>query len=494
MASGNSHGGVRRRISKKSPDVAAGGRKRDATIADFTTPLEQIAKVELDECLAKTNSIELVVDGVRYRVPFEQRVVYRRPNPKNEGTAACKRYGAYMGAKTIGAACSKGSRRADFLFDFKKGYVELPNLMALAVPVEQISIAPQRRAVQAQLAPARERAQAARVRGQLRSEQQKDELTQCLARRLLHIDLTEGPARKTRSAAETPLPHLSEEPPVPYYVVVLSYPHAKRVKCLRTHTLAFLQRQQVPWSQIYLVVATEAERKLYAASLGTVSLQILVVGAPGVVRARNWVVTHFEEGAHILSLDDDIEDVLVGGAATGSPLPAGGLDGLVRHADRLMRAQKAFIWGLNVSKSYLNSRTTISRTSGLVNGHLYGYLNRPNLRELMPCLGEAAEDCERSLRYFVHDQVLLRYCMYCASTRVFLTSGGMQSLFVDQAARKQAENTHIERLQEACPALIRLDPKLRMETVNASFTRVGLPPLRPDGFGGWASGKGEKTK
>ena len=88
----------------------------------------------------------------------------------------------------------------------------------------------------------------------------------------------------------TPFPHVRpvDSAISDYVVVVPSYPHDDRIKILKSHTLAMLAKQGVPRRRINLVVATSAERKLYAASLrGRVSN--ILVATKGIVEVREWI-------------------------------------------------------------------------------------------------------------------------------------------------------------------------------------------------------------
>ena len=77
-----------------------------------------------------------------------------------------------------------------------------------------------------------------------------------------------------------------------------------------------------------------------------------MVGKPGVAAARNFVIDDFNEGKHIVSFDDNVMEVAIG-SKQGDPFPARGLQGIVAHADRLMKEQYAFIWGSHPSDNCL---------------------------------------------------------------------------------------------------------------------------------------------
>jgi len=290
-------------------------------------------------------------------------------------------------------------------------------------------------------------------------------------------------AKKRRQ--ESRMPHENAElqaKKMPCKIVVPSYPYGDRIHILRTHTLAFLERQGVPARSVFVVVADANESKKYRSVLGENGPRILIAQR-GVVEARNWIVHHFPANTHVLSLDDDVQDVLCKTDHNDEPyqLPPGGLCALVHDAQEMMRRRGAFIWGLNSSSNPRNLRQVVSQSNGLINGHFYGFINRPDCPELLPSLGVAAEDCERSVRFFAKDHVVLRYAMYVANTTPYANLGGLQSFFVNHVERKEAENAHIARLQEKFPGYVRHVPKDSMITVNIRFVPMGMPPLRLTG-------------
>ena len=82
--------------------------------------------------------------------------------------------------------------------------------------------------------------------------------------------------------------------------------------------------------------------------------------------------------------------------------------GLVMWASRLMRAEGAFLWGINVGVNPLSFPVDhVSRKLGLVIGPLYGIMNRhdPSLHATR----DALEDTERTILFWIRDGVVLRF-------------------------------------------------------------------------------------
>lgn len=275
-------------------------------------------------------------------------------------------------------------------------------------------------------------------------------------------------------------------------------------------TLALLKRQRIPAHRVILYVSDEEERQRYkdALRLDAFAREIaLKVGVPGILEQRNHITRCTEEGAYVVSLDDDLSEIswLPPGASTLSPLPDGSLEALIFHAHRLMRQNKAYIWGLNPSMNVRNLWSDgVSCRNGEINGFCYGFLNR-HLETLLPCVSDALEDAERSLRFFEQDSILalfrgvlrvstlpmarqdkivLRYRMYTGITKCFQFEEGLQKLFAGttlqerKEARKAAERDAAERLRRLFPELL-LPARHRksLQTLLLPFRPLGSAPL-----------------
>lgn len=254
-------------------------------------------------------------------------------------------------------------------------------------------------------------------------------------------------------------------------------------------TLALLKRQRIPAHRVILYVSDEEERQRYkeALRLDVFAREIaLKVGVPGILEQRNHITRCMEEGAYVVSLDDDLSEIcwLPPGASSLSPLPDGSLEALIFHAHRLMRQNGAYIWGLNPSMNIRNLWSDgVSCQNGEINGFCYGFLNRHS-KTLLPCVSDALEDAERSLRFFKQDKIVLRYRMYTGITKCFQFEEGLQKLFAGttlqerKEARKAAEREAAERLRRLFPDLL-LPPRQRksLQTLLLPFRPLGSAPL-----------------
>jgi hypothetical protein len=282
-------------------------------------------------------------------------------------------------------------------------------------------------------------------------------------------------------------------------VVIPSYDRPEKLKAA---TLELLKTHGVPLERIFVFVANEAELRRYLTALGDqwkhtedhTSTQKgkgnVVLGVLRIRPQREFIAKFFPEGQYLVSLDDDVTQLEYCSAKDDSsaihPLPKGELQKLISHAGDLMLRAKAKLWSVNTSQNSLNMHPThISRRAGVCNGYCYGFINR-HIDSIFPQIDDAAEDVERSARYFNTDGVVLRYRMLRAATRCYDEKGGLQTLFGDTKKRKAAELKHVEDLAKEFPEFLCVNEvRAAKQTGGDSdhrslpvhFVNVGDPPL-----------------
>jgi hypothetical protein len=88
-----------------------------------------------------------------------------------------------------------------------------------------------------------------------------------------------------------------------FKIVIPTYDRSDRFE-----TLAFLGRNNIPVQNIYIFVASEEERQKYINSFG--NEYNFIIGVEGLVNQRNFISNYFDEGEILISMDDDIEDII----------------------------------------------------------------------------------------------------------------------------------------------------------------------------------------
>jgi hypothetical protein len=95
----------------------------------------------------------------------------------------------------------------------------------------------------------------------------------------------------------------------PFVPCPIAIPSYKRASVLKEKTLAFLQREHVSASVIYIFVANQEEFDEYTRVLEPTSYNRIIIGKPGLAAQRNFISRHFAEGEIILQMDDDVKGI-----------------------------------------------------------------------------------------------------------------------------------------------------------------------------------------
>lgn len=257
----------------------------------------------------------------------------------------------------------------------------------------------------------------------------------------------------------------------------LVIPSYQREAMLVAKSLPFLHRHGIRPEEMYIFLADDEERERYMALLNEHHWRVeyvdkfaplaersagklqVVVGRKGIRKTRNLITQFFPEGHHVVSMDDDVTDVrvLTSSSLQLSSLPAGRFRDMVVDAELHMRKSGAHLWGLNASPDpRCMTHGFITMSLGEVGGNLHGILNR-KLRPLKSVVSQVVEDVERSLRFFAHDKIVLRYRGCCVETK-YGGAGGIQATYTKQQ-RDAKEQKAIKQLADMFPSLIKYEEK-----------------------------------
>ena len=234
--------------------------------------------------------------------------------------------------------------------------------------------------------------------------------------------------------------------PWPYYVFICS---TRRHATIVQDTLAILfDDGSIPPHAVTLCVKDEDDRRSYE----HLNLRMLVSeDANGLPEQRAMCVRYMPRGSWALFMDDDVTRVQKPDHLSMHELVMlGFLSAQQRHVH---------LWGLNVSANPRNLRDCYSSRLGLVNGYFFGVIANQDLRGVTRTsdqVGGAAEDIERSLRYYVHSGLLrLNFATACAKNKS--NTGGLQHHYASSDHRKAAHTYVLHVLAAEFPNHIAID-------------------------------------
>jgi hypothetical protein len=209
-----------------------------------------------------------------------------------------------------------------------------------------------------------------------------------------------------------------------YVVCIPSY---KRAQLCNDKTLTMLKNNHIKRELIYVYVADKTEYDEYERVLDKSLYNKLVVGKKGLVPQRQFIMGKWKNGQQIVFFDDDVESVDL----KLSPMFKGhNLDYFFKQAFRECDKQKSFIWGVYAvfNPFFRGARKEISTELNYIVGAFYGIVNRPTLKEIQLEITKEngqKEDVERTLKYFIHDGIVVRFNKIGFTTKYYGKDGGL---------------------------------------------------------------------
>ena len=210
---------------------------------------------------------------------------------------------------------------------------------------------------------------------------------------------------------------------------VIAIPSYRRSEICKTHTLKLLQEHGIRPEKIFVFVADDKEMAEYEDVLLPGTYNQIVLGVPGLVPQREFIMSYWPKGTKIVEIDDDISKVDLSLSKAFSSLS---LDAFFETAFLECEKRGARIWGIYpVWNRWLRSgRLEISTCLCLIVGGFFGFINDSvDERITLEITRENSnkEDTERSIKYFLRDGIVLRFNTIGFWTRNYSRTGGMGS-------------------------------------------------------------------
>jgi len=208
-----------------------------------------------------------------------------------------------------------------------------------------------------------------------------------------------------------------------YQIAIPSY---KRSHLIQSKVLAFLEKHQIEPKRVTIFVASQAEKEDYEVALKESKYQRLVIGEPGIMEIRNFIRKHYKENTPVVSLDDDLVDIMELDGDNLTPLPLGGFERLIALGFNAAREQNAYLWGLSNTTNPFYMSETIKVGLYFVIGQFFGTIIRHSSDLLVTT--NMKEDVERSLQHFVKDGRVVRLDSFSPKADYNTLEGGQESV------------------------------------------------------------------
>ena len=228
---------------------------------------------------------------------------------------------------------------------------------------------------------------------------------------------------------------------------VIAIPTYKRYKLLKEKTLTTLKNGQVSPSLIYIFVANEEESEIYRSELPRNMYREIVVGVKGINEQRKFIMHYFPEKKKIISIDDDVGDVVkIDGTIISN------LHEFFINAFKEIIKHKLYIWGIYPCNNpfFMKGQKPITTCLRFIGGFFYGIINRHDM--ILKSHIEEKEDVENSIKYYLRDGGVLRFNHIGFKTKFKNSNGGLGSI----EKRFKANKIAAEYLHATYPNLTRI--------------------------------------
>ena len=248
-----------------------------------------------------------------------------------------------------------------------------------------------------------------------------------------------------------------------YTVVIPSY---KRPEGCRDKTLALLHRYKIPKDQIVVVVANKEEKDIYETTLDPKTYKEILVGVPGLSDVRNWIFDHFPKGHKLVSCDDDITKIIEYTTKTKRhERELRSLKDTIKRGFSECEKAKCRFWGVYPSANGFFMKPTVTTDLKFCVGSFWGCINPGSEVRLER---SEKEDYERTIKFFIKDNCVVRLNFISPKTAYYKEPGGMQT-----RKRLTHQQVAVRALLKKYPQFVRSNP-----TRKSGFPEIRLVDKR----------------
>lgn len=231
----------------------------------------------------------------------------------------------------------------------------------------------------------------------------------------------------------------------------IGIPTYRRTGTIQKATLAFLKRHSVPRESITLFVADEEEAEQYRENVQRELYGEIVVGVPGIGPQRNFMQTWYPEGTRLLSIDDDIYDVVERVDAKHTrPIPS--LTSLLDLGFAAAEKARTGLWGVYPVHNPYFMKPKVTTDLRYIIGYFMGIVVSHDAA--LTRTVEDKEDFEASILYYIKYGSVVRLNWITAKTNCYKEPGGMQ-----ETRTEQRVEAHARVLLEKYPLFCEYNPR-----------------------------------
>ena len=178
-------------------------------------------------------------------------------------------------------------------------------------------------------------------------------------------------------------------------------------------------------NEIDLFVANQEEYEKYK-SVVPEHINI-IIAVKGLKQVREFIFNYYDEGEHVLSLDDDIEIIRQLDKQTNKLVPVNNLKSIVERGFNECLKHSLKLWGLypvQANAFFMNNSKEITYDYKFIIGNFFGFINDKEMNKLSV---SNIDDFERSIRSYILYGGSVRLNHYACKTNFKKNKGGAQS-------------------------------------------------------------------
>ena len=223
-----------------------------------------------------------------------------------------------------------------------------------------------------------------------------------------------------------------------YQIAIPSY---RRPDILKNKTIKLLQKHMIDSNIITIFVANQEEYDIYSEAFPNLKI---IIGEIGINNQRNFIRNYFNVGDLVLSLDDDIQDVL---EFKNEKLlePVGDLNEFIIDSFNECMASGAHLWGVYpvANPYFMKSRPLINKKLSFIIGCMFGQIIRHLDALHLNVACQTKEDLLNSILHYELDKVLVRFEKFTIKSKFYNKIGGLGSA-VDRSEKDKKASEYLE--------------------------------------------------
>jgi len=220
-----------------------------------------------------------------------------------------------------------------------------------------------------------------------------------------------------------------------YKIVIPSY---NRFSTILGRTLKFLLSHNIDMNKVY-IFAHPSSYDQYKIIEDKIKGVKVIESKGGIMNSRNYITEYFEEGTKIVSIDDDIEDLI----DLNTNQPINDLDGFIKESFSMCGNGIFGVCALN-NKFYSNMKDKFGLQS--IVATFCGFVNYKSIVLTL----DVCEDHERVIKYYNANKTILKRSWIGIKTKYWTNKGGIQTE-LDILKRIQLQNYCANELKSRYP-------------------------------------------